>query len=369
MRIGINLLFLVPGEVGGSEPLLTNLVEAMGASGHELTVFAVKGFGSAHPGVGGAAEIVEVPWATGAQGLRIAAEHSWLAIEARRRKLDVIHHGGGTAPFVKTAPTVVTVHDIQFHHHPENFVKLKRAWLRLNVPRTVQRADVVTVPSEWVRQDLAASLRADPSKVMVVPFGSENLFGSTPASAAQARERYRLDGPFFLFPGRTYPHKNHRMLIEAFAPLADRAQLVFTGAPWFRDGEVAAAARHLGLTGKVRNLGLVPRGDLAGLYTAAVALVYPTRFEGFGAPVLEAMSAGCPVVASNSTAVPEVVGDAGILLDPDDLEGWTGSMQKLIEDGGLRALLAGKGRARAAEFSWDRSAQLQLSAYEKAAGR
>jgi glycosyltransferase involved in cell wall biosynthesis len=369
MHVGINLLFLVPGEVGGSEPLLVNLVEAMASSGHEMTVFAVKGFGSAHPAIREAMQVVEAPWATGAQGLRVAAEHSWLAVEARRRKLGVIHHGGGTAPFVKVAPTVVTVHDIQFHHHPENFVKLKRVWLRLNVPRAVQRAEVVTVPSEWVRQDLAASLRADLSRVVVVPFGSENLFGAAPATAAQARERYRLDGPFFLFPGRTYPHKNHRMLVEAFAPLAEQAQLVFTGAPWFRDDEVAAAARHLGLTGRVRHLGLVPRGDLAGLYRAATALVYPTRFEGFGAPVLEAMSAGCPVIASNATAVPEVVGDAGILLDPDDLEGWTGSMQKLIEDSDLRALLAEKGKARAAEFSWEKSARLQLSAYEQAAGR
>lgn len=366
MRVGVNLMFLVPGEVGGSEPLLTNLVLAVARGGAEVVVFGVRGLAAAYPQIGVSAEVVEVPWSTGRQGLRIAAEHTWLAAEAARRNLDVVHHGVGTAPFVKARPTVVTVHDIQYAHYPGNFVRPKRAWLRLNVPVTVRRSEVLTVPSRFVRGDLVRAFGIDPGKVVVVPFGSERLFGPHPASRAEVRERYRLDRPYVLFPGRTYPHKNHRLLVEAFRPLADDADLVLTGAPWSRDREVLAGARDLGLSGSVRHLGLVPRGDLAGLYEGAVALAYPTRFEGFGAPLLEAMSLGCPVIASAAAAVPEVVGDAGILLDPDDVDGWTEMMDRVLRKPDLREELSGRARRRAAEFSWQNAGALQMEAYRRA---
>lgn len=362
-------MFMVPGEVGGSEPLLTNLVASMLDSDHEFTIFGVKGFGDAYPQIRNRTDTVEVPWASGAQGLRIAAEHSWLAFEVRRRKLDVLHHGVGTTPFVKAAPTVVTIHDAHIRHYPENFIRPKRLWLRVNVPYSIRRCEVVSVPSRWVMQDLVSSYRADPNKIAVVPFGSEGLFGDSPASAEAARERYRLERPYFFFPGRTYPHKNHRFLIDAFAALSPETDLILTGPSWFRDREIFAAVRHGGLDTKVRHLGRVPRADLAGIYQGAIALVYPSRFEGFGAPVLEAMSAGCPVISSNVTALPEVVGDAGILLDPLDKPAWTEAMQKVAADTSLRQDLIARGRARASEFSWARSAGLQLAAYKQAVDR
>lgn len=367
MKIGVNLLFLVPGDVGGSEPLLTNLVEAVARVGHHVVVFAVSGFRRAYPEIDSVAKIVEAPWSSGAQGARVAAEHSWLAFEARRRKLDVIHHGVGTAPFFKAAPTAVTIHDIQYRHYPENFVKLKRAWLSVNVPFTLRRSDVVCVPSEYVRSDLISSLGAAPDRVKVVPFGSENLFGTQGAEDPEiVRRRYRLDRPFFIYPSRTYPHKNHHMLIQAFASVDEEIDMVLTGASWFLDRDVEAASRRLGLTGRVRHLGLIPRRDLGGMYRAALALVYPTRFEGFGAPVLEAMSLGCPVIAADVTAVPEVVGDSGILLSPDDLPGWTEAMSKLCADEALRDELSLRGLERAAEFRWEDSARRQIEAYEYA---
>lgn len=367
MRIGVNLMFMVPGEVGGSEPLLTNLVEAMLDSGHEFTVFGVRGIKDSYPQLAHRTEIVEVPWSSGAQALRIAAENSWLAKEVRRRRLDLIHHGVGTTPFVKVSPAVVTLHDIQYHHFPENFVKIKRAYLKVNVPYSVRHCEVVCVPSEWVKSDVLKAFRVDPQKLAVVPFGSERLFGPQPISAETVRERYRLDRPYFFFPGRSYPHKNHRFLIESFAPVGD-AELILTGPPWFRDRDIQRSISHMSLEGRVRHLGHVKRADLAGIYSGAVALVYPSRFEGFGAPVLEAMSVGCPVVSSNAAALPEVVGDAGILLDPLDRTGWTEAMEKLLADSSLREMLIDKSRARASSFSWERSARLQLAAYEYSQG-
>jgi glycosyltransferase involved in cell wall biosynthesis len=365
MRIGVNLLFLEPGEVGGSEALLTNLVRAMGACGHDLVVVAMQGFRAAHPDIETIAEVVEAPWSSNLRPLRIAAEHTWLAVMARRRHLDVVHHGVGTAPFVKVLPTVVTIHDIQYRHYPEYFHPLKLAWLRTNVPYVVHHSEVITVPSQFVREDLMAAFDADPDKVVVVPFGSEGLLAPS-AGSDVVRERYGLERPFFLFPGRSYPHKNHRFLVEAWAPVAGRADLVFTGPDGPRDTEIGETAARLGVATGLRRLGLVSRGDLAGLYESAEALAWPSRFEGFGAPVLEAMGAGCPVVASAATAIPEVVGDAGLLLSPDDTAGWTAALDRILTDPGLREDLVRRGRARAGEFSWKRSGSLQVAAYEQA---
>lgn len=366
MRVGLNLLFMIPGEVGGSEPYLVNLLSKMADSPNEFHVFVVRGFRDAYPQVAEKCSLVQVPWSSGMQGPRIAAENSWLAFQMRRKKLDLMHHGGGTAPFLHAGATVLTVHDIQYVHYPQNFVRLKRAWLRRAVPRAVRSCDQVSVPSHFVRDDLVKELRAPSEKLGVVPFGSEGLLGDEHATADMVRETYRLSRPYFYFPARTYPHKNHRFIVEAFAPLADRADLVFTGAPWFRDSEVMAAARHLGLSGKVRFLGRVAKREIAGLYQGAAATVFPSRFEGFGVPVLEAMTMDCPVISSNAASLPEVVGEAGILLEPDDLDGWRESMDRMLANSRLRDELIGRGRKRAAQYSWERSAELQLAEYEKA---
>lgn len=366
MKIGVNLLFLVPGEVGGSEPFLTNLVEHLITSEHRFVVFAVKGFARSYPAIAAGAEVVEVPWSTGAQGRRILAEHTWLALESRRRKLDVIHHGVGTGPFYNLVPGVLTIHDVQYRHYPENFATAKRAWLTVNVPWVLKRSRRVCVESNWVRDDLVDKFGTDPSRISVVPFGSEGLLGPQPSGADEVAAKYSLDRPYFVFPSRTYIHKNHSVLIEAFRGVEDGATLILTGAPWRRDAEIAASISRLGLGERVRRLGTVPRADLAGLYRGAVALTYPTRFEGFGAPALEAMSVGCPVIASNVTAVPEVVGDAGILLDPDDIEGWTEAMNKVLADEGSRQIMSEKSHDRARSFTWRRSAQLQIECYRMA---
>ena len=242
---------------------------------------------------------------------------------------------------------------------------LKLAWLRANVPFVVHHSEVVTVPSQFVREDIVAAFGADPERVVVVPFGSTGLLAPS-AGRDEVLAARGLHRPFFLFPGRSYPHKNHRFLVEAFAPLAGEADLVLTGPPGRCDAEIDETAARCGCPGAVRRLGLVSRGELTALYEAAVALAWPSRFEGFGVPVLEAMSAGCPVVASSATAIPEVVGDAGILLSPDDKDGWTAALQRLLDDPAHRLDLIARGRARLHEFSWERSGALQIGAYAQA---
>lgn len=357
-------MFLVPGEVGGSEPLLTNLVREIAKTEHEIFVFAVKGFRQAYPDIDATTTVIEVPWRSGAQGLRILSEHTWLLGKARSLQLDLLHHGVGTVPFFRTLPTTVTVHDIQYKHHPENFVTPKRWWLNLNLPFAIMRSSAVTVPSAWVKTDISQAFNVSGDHIHVVRFGSENLFPETRPSVDELREKFHLERDYFLFPGRTYPHKNHLLLLEAFAPLASNADLVLTGPPWFRDRVIEAAASELSITDSVRQLSLVTRGELAALYSGAVALTYPSKFEGFGAPVLEAMTLGCPVIASNICAIPEVAGEAAILLDPDNAELWTRSMSDILDDKSKRAAVVKKGGERAKSFTWKKSAEDQIAAYE-----
>jgi glycosyltransferase involved in cell wall biosynthesis len=367
MRIGVDLLFLVPGQVGGTDPLFTNLLKSLTDSKHSFIIYALHGFSDANRQIARTCDVVEVPWSRGAQGLRIAAEHTWLNLDARRRNLDLVHFAVGTAPLLTSKPFVISIHDIQYLHHPENFHPVKRAWLRTSIPSALRRASGVAALSNWAKQDLVDKLDCDPDKIQIVPFGSQGLFGLSPVDALQTRMRFGLQRPFFFFPSRTYKHKNHELLIEAFRSVDKGVDLVLTGPPWSRDREVFEVIRKLSMSDRVRHLGMVKRGELAGLYSSAAALVYPSRFEGFGAPLLEAMSVGCPIIAANSTAIPEVVSGAGILESPDDPVAWAGHMERMLTDDLLRQRLVERGIARAAEFTWQRAAGSQIELYEASA--
>ena len=188
------------------------------------------------------------------------------------------------------------------------------------------------------------------------------------------KERYELDCPYFLYPAATYPHKNHLVLIEALARLAKRhpdACLVFTGPAAWKEWSTAKEMearldqeiRRLGIEDRVKRLGYVPGRDLDALYQEATAVTFASRFEGFGAPILEAMSRGCPVIGANATAVPEVLTDAGILCSPDNAEEWAQMMAEMIEDEEQRQRLVKAGRERAADFTWTASAGILEDAY------
>jgi alpha-1,3-rhamnosyl/mannosyltransferase len=190
------------------------------------------------------------------------------------------------------------------------------------------------------------------------------------APVGDPRTRYKLDRPFFLYPAITYPHKNHLTLVRAFAEVTAKGAdtlLVLTHRPDAMEAEMLALIDALGLRDRVRRLGHVPRGDLDWFYANAVALTFPSRFEGFGLPVLEAMGNGCPVIAANATALPDVLGEAGVLVDPDDVAGWAAAMYDLAGDAERRAALIAAGRARVDRFNWASSAEALVAAYHAAA--
>ena len=367
----MNLLWLVPGVVGGSEEYTIRTLLGLAEQGGDdlaVTVFCLRPFVDAHPEVAEVFPTVPLPLTGREKSMRLAAESSWLGYQSLHHGIELMHHAGGIMPPVRGAPGVLTVHDLQPFVMPEHFSPVKRNFSRIAVPRSVRAARLVLTPSEFTRVSVIELLDADPDDVVVVPHG----VAPTPAPGTPeevVRARFDLgDRPFFVFPAITYPHKNHLLLVRALPAVPD-AVLVLTGGAAQMEDEVRVEAEALGVADRVRRPGRVPRADLDGLLDAATALVFPSMFEGFGAPVLEAMSRGCPVVASDVTALPEVVGDAGILLPPEEPEEWSRVMLELVHNPDRRGDLAARGRARAAEFPWGRSATALRGAYGRALGR
>jgi glycosyltransferase involved in cell wall biosynthesis len=368
-KVGINLLWLVPGQVGGSETYIARLLSGLAERSSELdyTLFALPQFADAHPDLASTFKTAYAPVTGQWRSFRVAGENSWLIAKCRRRNIDLLHHAGGTMPFLRGTRRVLTIHDLQYLYYPEYFAATKLRFLKRMVPRSAEAARLVLTPSEFARRTVIDRLNIDPSIVITVPHGvspRESKHG-----ALDVRQLYELPGPYFLFPAITYPHKNHLVLLRAFAKLLKRhpdVTLVLTGARGSTEVRVAAEIRSLGIQIRVRRLGYVPSADLDALYHEAVGLTFPSRFEGFGAPVLEAMSRNCPVIAADATALPEVVGDAGLLVSPDNPDEWCDAMTDILEDEEMRSRLSKLGAERAGGFTWNRSADVLEDAYRYA---
>ena len=364
LRVLANLCSVVPGQVGGSEVYAARLLDAVAAGraltdgAVELEIASMAGVRAAHLELQSLAWH-EARWRGDSRARRVAVESTWLA--RRSDGFDVVHHFGGRLPSRRAGAVVLTVHDIQPLDLPSNFSTAKRRYLGWAVPRSVRTADLVTVPTRWVAGRLIERLAVPPDRVRVVP--------STYRTRTFSTEPAPFDGQrFVLYPAATYPHKNHAVLIAAHAAAWARhgdTLLVLTGAKGRAHAEVA---EQTALTPGVVNLGWVDEARLASLTSAASAVAFPSRYEGFGLPVLEAMQSGTPVIAADATALPEVVGDGGTLVGPDDLDGWVDALLEIRTGSpGIRRQVE-RGRARAAEFAPERVAGRLLDAWQASAG-
>ncbi|WP_058557261.1 glycosyltransferase family 1 protein [Thiohalocapsa sp. ML1] len=274
-------------------------------------------------------------------------------------------------------PSLGTVHDFSQLHVPQKYDALRMAYIMRVLPAMMRRLTSVIAVSESTRRDLESFARVPPERVRVIHNGAD-LTRFTPAlpdgASAAMRAALGIDGPYLLYTARLeHPGKNHVRLLQAFAELR-RSQalphrLVLAGGRWSGAEAIDAKVAELDLGEAVIFPGFVPDALLPALYAGAEVFVFPSLFEGFGIPVLEAMAAGTPVCAADTSSIPEVVGDAGLLFDPADPAAIAAAMARLLEDRDLRQQLIERGLARAQQFTWDRAAAAVLKALDALAAQ
>ena len=347
MEVGLSLLTLVPGEVGGAETSARGLCRGLA----EVGTLDYRAFTPpAAPGAGEGLPETPVPEYRNARSIRERAFAMALAagrpgrLRTHFAGLDAVHYPLTIALPSLSLPTVVTVHDLQHLDHPELFSRAERLFRARTHETSARKADAVIVPSQFVRRRAIELLGLPPEQVHAVPWGVDH-------------DRFRTGDeprePFLLYPARPWPHKNHARLLQAFALLRQERRelrLVLTG------------GRHKGGPAPpgVEVRGLVPPDELASLYRRAACLVFPSLYEGFGQPPLEAMASGCPVAASNISAVAEACGDAAALFDPTNVEDIAAVVAGVL-DAPLRFTYAGLERARG--FTWSETARRHEAVY------
>jgi alpha-1,3-rhamnosyl/mannosyltransferase len=282
------------------------------------------------------------------------------------------HPGGVVPPLTGGATPVLTIHDLRPLDRPEGFSRTKVAYLRAVLPRSVRRAAVVTAPSQQVVGQIVTRFGVAPERARAVRHGiGADLFAPVLADElARVRAAYDLDGRWLLYPVITYPHKDHVTLVRAFARLAPDhpdVDLVLTGGAGPAEADVRREIEASGVAARIRRTGRVPRADLDALLAGAAAVAFPSRYEGFGNGALEALARGTPVVASDATSLPEVVGEGGLLVAPGDVGAWTEALARVLDDQALAARLGAAGQVQAARFTDRAGAEALVSALRSAA--
>jgi glycosyltransferase involved in cell wall biosynthesis len=367
MHVGVNLLWCRPGQVGGSEEYVAR--QLVGLSSADPTIAArlvvPPGYAAAHPELAARFELVTAGDSTRHRGGRLLAEV--LALPRQVAGCDVVHHAGGTLPLHWRGVTLLTVHDVQYLRYPHYFSPVRRGYLRWRMPRSVRRATAIAVPSRFVAAALTDAFGVAAERMVVVPHG----YDAPPAGAlpgdAELRRRYGLGSRrVIVYPAVTHPHKRHRLLLELLAGpwAADDLVLVLLGGAGVAERSVAAAIGELDVGARVVRPGRVPAADRDGLIVLADWLVFPSEYEGFGAPALEAMALGTPVICSDQTALPEVVGDAAVVR-PLTVGAWAGALDAVDA---MRPQLIERGRQRAAGFTTAVSGAALAAAYCLALG-
>lgn len=298
-----------------------------------------------------------------------------LPIQTFTGPVDVLHAPDFALPPSLGARTIVTIHDLAFLTHPECALPSLVTYLKRVVPRAVRHANHIVAVSERTAADLVELLGVPRAKISVIPLGVDPAFRrvTDPARLAEVERRYGLAHPLVLAVGTLEPRKNYARLIAAFAE-ASRAPggpamlAIVGGDGWLTEGIYSAVEKH-GIADQVRFLGYVPDADLPALYSLADVVAVPSLYEGFGIPVLEAMACGAAVLASTGGSLPEVAGDAAVLVPPTDTEALTDGLIRLIRDADLRAELGAKGIARARAFTWDACARAHLDLYHTVGAR
>jgi glycosyltransferase involved in cell wall biosynthesis len=366
VRIGVNALYLIPGGVGGTEIYLRNLLAAFAEieSQDEYVVFTNRETGAdlvpARPNFRRMPQPVSAKF----RPARIVWEQIGLPWPARQ--LDVLLNPGFTAPLLCGCPSVTVFHDLQHKRHPEHFRWFDLPFWRMLLYGSARRSSLLIAVSEATRQDLEHYYPFTNGRICVVPHGVDPRFFEI------GRERRSgLTQPYVLCVSTLHPHKNLDRLIRAFARFQDRSprfRLVIAGLRGFRAEALERMVAERGWQEMVRFTGWIPRERLYELFRGAHAFIYPSTFEGFGMPVLEAMAAGIPLACSAIQPMRTIAGDAALLFDPEREDDILRALDEVAENLSLRTRLSLAGPERARQFSWRATAEATLKVLRRAAG-
>jgi glycosyltransferase involved in cell wall biosynthesis len=295
-----------------------------------------------------------------------------LGVELLRHRVDLLHAPDFIPPAFGAGRMVVTVHDLNFVHFPHFLTPDSLRYYAGQIDWAIRHADHILADSHQTRQDLLSLLGAPPDKVTTVHLAADERFRPL-GEPWSVLARYGLDSGYLLFVGTLEPRKNVPALLQAYRQLVDQrvtAQpLVLVGRPGWLADEIFAALEALDLGDRVRILeDIYDVESLTQLYNGAAVLAIPSFYEGFGLPALEAMACGVPVVASDRGSLPEIIGDAGLLIDPEEPDALAAALERALTDGALRANLVARGLARAGEFSWTKTARQTLAVYRRVLG-
>jgi glycosyltransferase involved in cell wall biosynthesis len=286
--------------------------------------------------------------------------HALLPRILGRMQPDLCHYTNFLAPVAEARPYVVTIHDMGLETLRDAHPLTKRLYTKRLVPHVARKARLIITNSEYSKWEIVRHLGIPENRIRVTPLAASPEFGRVPVASGT---------PYFLYVGNLEPRKNLERLIEAFARMPSKEhELLIVGNRWYHGGAAEEKASSLGLNGRVKFFGYVPRSDLPALFSGATAFVYPSLLEGFGLPVVEAMACGTPVITSNNSSMKEVAGGAAVLIEPTSVREMTEALERVAQDDGLRDELSRKGLKRAAEFSWKRTAELTLAIYQEAVG-
>jgi len=363
MRIGIYAPNMATPAPSGVERYIAELLKALGKRDfpHEIALITDSDALPLPP------RGRRVPVRSMGRLSRLRFDHCRLARVAREERLDLLHCPKSFVPAGLDCPSVATVYDVIFLKKGDLYPFWWKVYWTRALRASMERATAVLTISESVARDVESLLPASRGKVTPVRSGVDpKSFAMTDAEAARLREARGVRSPYFLCVGNLTRRKNIPVLLDAYAAVREKsgAALVLVGAPEFgARGILGAVSRAAGVT----YLGRVPEADLAALYRGALAFVYPSEDEGFGLPVLEAMASRVPVVTTTGGALPEAVGDAGLLVPPGAVGPLAEALARIAAEPALREACVAKGLARVAEFSWDRTAEETVRVYEKAA--
>ena len=364
LRIGVNALYLIPGGVGGTEIFLRNLLDALSRidSVNQYVVYTNAGTGNDL--VPNAANFRQSRQRVNAKlrPARIVWEQAILPFSARADRLDVLLNGGFTAPLLAPCPQVTFIHDMQYKRHPEYFRGIDLLFWNLLVGGAIRRSKRLVTISASAQADIREFFRLDAA---VAPLGVEQRFFGI---AEQRKGQQSL--PFILCVSTLHPHKNIELLLRAYANFRNSypdMKLILAGMRGFQARPVELLIETLSLSEHVKITGWIPREEIYELYAGASSFVFPSLFEGFGIPLVEALAAGIPSICANLEPMKSNAGGAALTFEPASVEELTNCLLRITSDSELRIQLCLDGQAQAQQFRWERTAAVTLHELTEAA--